>query len=127
MRPIFNRTLPLAQYHGVTAAATLVHDDRVGLGKIFHLFRLPLGLEQACSEVLTPSELATTLFAFTANQELAMTRLKELTSTSELAPEGAIALGRIDDIDTILARTATLYFSAFTQGIQTFPYFREVE
>lgn len=44
LSPVFPRTFALAQLHGVTAAAAAVHDDRIGVGDVFHLFRLsPLG------------------------------------------------------------------------------------
>ena len=42
--PIFNRSLFLAQYQGATAAAAKVHDEAIGVGRIYHLFRLPIGL-----------------------------------------------------------------------------------
>ena len=41
LAPIFNRSLFLAQYQGATAAAAKVHDEAIGVGRIFHLFRLP--------------------------------------------------------------------------------------
>ncbi len=43
LSPIFNRSLFLAQYQGATAAAAKAHDDTIGIGRIFHLFRLPIG------------------------------------------------------------------------------------
>jgi len=44
--PIFPRTQVLAQFHGVSAAAGAIHDERIGVGNAFHLFRLPKDLEQ---------------------------------------------------------------------------------
>ena len=41
LAPIFNRSLFLAQYQGATAAAAKVHDEAIGVGRIYHLFRLP--------------------------------------------------------------------------------------
>jgi hypothetical protein len=36
----------MAQYHGVTEAACRVHDERIGVGRVFHLYRLPETIEQ---------------------------------------------------------------------------------
>jgi len=47
LAPIFNRSLFLAQYQGATAAAAKVHDEAIGVGRIYHLFPLPIGIEQA--------------------------------------------------------------------------------
>ena len=44
--PLFGRTQYLAQCNGVTRAAALVHDERIGVGHVYHLFRLPEDLEQ---------------------------------------------------------------------------------
>src|SRR5712691_11258595 len=47
LTPIFSKTAFMAQYQGVKAAASRVHDEHIGLGKVYHLFRLPERLEQA--------------------------------------------------------------------------------
>ena len=46
LAPVFPRTQLLAQYEGVTRAASLQHDDRIGVGDVCHLFRLPEDVEQ---------------------------------------------------------------------------------
>ena len=52
LSPIFNRSLFLAQYQGATAAAAKVHDEAIGVGRIYHLFRFPIGIEQASADAL---------------------------------------------------------------------------
>jgi len=47
LAPIFPKTVSLAALTGVTAAACRVHDEHIGVGRVFHLFRLPEDLEQA--------------------------------------------------------------------------------
>jgi hypothetical protein len=44
--PIFGPKRLGAQYRGVTEAARLVHDDRIGIGRVVHLFRLSELMEQ---------------------------------------------------------------------------------
>ena len=53
LNPVFGKTATLAQYHGVKEAARRVHDTHIGVGRVFHLFRLPESMEQAIFEVLT--------------------------------------------------------------------------
>jgi hypothetical protein len=53
--PLFPRTFLLAQAHGVTAAAMRIHDERIGIGQAFHLFRLPEDLESGVHHCLVNS------------------------------------------------------------------------
>lgn len=128
LTPIFNRSLFLAQYQGATAAAAKVHDEAIGVGRIYHLFRLPIGLEQASAEALNDAAFVQALQARLANRELALTRLTELAEKTEFSSPGPVSVGKMSqDLKVELQRAAGLYCAAFTTGIQTFPYFREVE
>jgi hypothetical protein len=128
LAPIFNRSLFLAQYQGATAAAAKVHDEAIGVGRIYHLFRLPIGLEQASAEVLSDVAFVQTIQSKLVNRELALARLVELASKPETALPGPVSLGQMsEDLIVELQRAASFYFSAFTAGIQSFPYVREVE
>lgn len=128
LTPIFNRSLFLAQYQGATAAAAKVHDEAIGVGRIFHLFRLPIGLEQASAEALDDAVFVQTVQARLANRELALRRLTELAEKVESASPGPLSIGQMSqDLKAELQRAAGFYCAAFTAGIQTFPYFREVE
>jgi hypothetical protein len=55
LNPVFGKTATLAQYHGVKEAARRVHDDHIGVGSVFHLFRLPDSIEQCLFELLQSS------------------------------------------------------------------------
>src|ERR1044072_3601442 len=46
IEPIFSKTSRLAQYYGIKEAACRLHDEYIGIGNVFHLFRLPEGIEQ---------------------------------------------------------------------------------
>lgn len=128
LAPIFNRSLFLAQYQGATAAAAKVHDEAIGVGSTYHLFRLPIGLEQASADALNDAAFVQTVQARLVNRELALSRLTELAETAESASPGPISLGLMSqDLSAELKRAAGFYCAAFTSGIQTFPYIREVE
>ncbi len=46
LAPIFARTTRLAQDNSVRDTARRLHDEQVGIGSVFHLFRLPADVEQ---------------------------------------------------------------------------------
>ena len=128
LAPIFNRSLFLAQYQGTTAAAAKVHDEAIGVGRIYHLFRLPIGREQASAEALHDAAFVQAVQARLANRELALARLAELAEKAESASPGPVSLGQMsEDLKAELKRAAGFYCAAFTSGIQTFPYVRERE
>lgn len=128
LAPIFNRSLFLAQYQGSTAAAAKVHDEAIGVGRIYHLFRLPIGLEQASADALNDAAFAQTVQNRLANRELALARLAELAGKAESASPGPVSVGQMSqDLKAELQRTAGFYYSALTTGIQTLPYIREIE
>jgi hypothetical protein len=128
LSPIFNRSLFLAQYQGATAAAAKVHDEAIGVGRIYHLFRFPIGIEQASADALNDATFVQALQARLANRELALARLAELAGKAELAASGPVSLGQMSqDLKAELQRAAGFYCAAFTSGIQTFPYVREGE
>ena len=128
LAPIFNRSLFLAQYQGATAAAAKIHDEAIGVGRIYHLFRLPIGLEQASADALNDAAFVQTVQARLANRELALARLAELSGKAESASPGPVSLGQMSqDLKAELQRAAGFYWAAFTSGIQTLPYVREAE
>jgi hypothetical protein len=55
LAPIFGNTVANARVVGVTEAARRVHDDAMGVGRTFHLFRLPETLEQELHRKLSTS------------------------------------------------------------------------
>ena len=128
LAPIFNRSVFLAQYQGVTAAAAKVHDEAIGVGRIYHLFRLPIGFEQAASETLNDNSFTKYLQANLVSRELALSRLSELVAGTDTSTPGPVSLGQMgDDLSAELKRAAGVYLSAFKLGIQSFPYLRETE
>jgi len=109
-------------------AAAKVHDEAIGVGRIYHLFRLPIGLEQASADALNDAVFVQAVQAKLASRELALARLAELAKTTVSASAGPVSLGQMSqDLKAELQRAAAFYCVAFTSEIQTFPYLREVE
>ncbi len=128
LAPIFYRTLFLAQYQGVTAAAAKVHDEVIGVGRTYHLFRLPIGFEQASADALSDLAFVGTIQSRLASRGLALARLAELAGQTESASPGPVSLGKMSqDLKTEMQRAAGVYYSALTSGIKSFPYIRESE
>jgi hypothetical protein len=46
LSPVFSKTALIAQWQGVKEAASRVHDEPIGVGAVYHLFRLPEHIEQ---------------------------------------------------------------------------------
>lgn len=126
LSPIFTRSVFLAQYNGVTAAAAKVHDEVIGVGRTIHLFRLPIELEQSCQEVANDPAFVARVQAHLGDRQKALGRLVELAAPAQTVSPGPSLLGLMgDDITPDLARAAGVYVAAFQQQIQSFPYLRE--
>ncbi len=129
LAPVFSRTLLLAQYHGVCEAAMRVHDEHIGVGTHFHLYRLPDALERAAAKKLTDGDHAQSMPAVWADGETALARLNRLAVTVAQTSEGPVVVGRYADADlkALLHQAAYHYLQAFHQGYRCFPYMRAVE
>lgn len=127
LAPIFNRSLFLAQYQGATAAAAKVHDEVIGVGSIYHLFRLPIELEQTASEVVSNPDFVHVLQPSLTSRETALARLADRATSQEARP-GPVSLGSMgEELEAQMRRAAGAYHAAFTAGIQSFPYIRSGE
>lgn len=123
---LFNRSLFTAQYQGVTAAAAIIHDESIGVGQIYHLFRLPIGLEQASANALNDMDFVQELQSRLSNKESAMTRLAALAEEVDQVSAGPVSMGLMSqDLEVDLLRAAGFYHAAFNAEVQTFPYVRE--
>ena len=126
LSPVFARTTFQAQCNGVTAANARQHDEIIGVGRTYHLFRLPEVVEQGVAAALTHSEFVSAVQRHLADPDQALARLKGIAIPGE-ATEGAIvASGNLsEDADTALRNIAGLYADAFAKGFKTYPFVRE--
>ncbi len=126
--PVFTRSTMLAQYQGVTAAAARKHDDHIGVGRTFHLFRLPETLEQSAAAAFADKDFQVCTRALVASRDQALARLAELAGQTASAGEGPVVVGDLtDELGSALKSCAALYLDAFSKGIQCFPYLREAQ
>lgn len=127
LMPVFGRTILLAQCMGVTQAAALVHDERIGVGRVYHLFRLPEDVEQAIHRGLHTAPLAMQIAASVASQDAALAYLRGEARNGNGGGVGPIQVGAVHQLRERKSwRSLTAqYVCAFERGEQVFPYFSE--
>jgi hypothetical protein len=124
LNPVFPRTSRLAGYRGVVEAARRVHDEHIGIGRVFHLFRLPDEIEHELHRAVLAGEGGGSAGEPPASLESAMDELARLANGGLSAPEGPVKVGtrrHILDPDTI-QDIARHYQDAFQREIRCFPY-----
>lgn len=129
LAPVFPKAWLLAKLSGVTEAARRVHDERIGVGRVFHLFRIPETIEQRCFEIVQAPPVIGGVGKVLNCAETVAATLKDLAKTAWFAEEGPVRVGKKSDLDKPdwISRVAGLYAGAFEGGFQTFPYFTDEE
>jgi hypothetical protein len=124
LAPVFGKHAFQAKYQGVVEAARRVHDERIGIGNVFHPFRLPEIVEQQIHDTFLSFEDAAA--EQMATVEAAKAALLKINGTVKDLKEGPTLLQSPEaafEIDW-LKEAASLYSTAFDTGIQCFPYIR---
>ena len=129
LSPIFSRTTMLARYRGVCEAAMLVHDEHIGVGANYHLYRMPDSDERAAAKALADADFQQQLLDVLGSSEVAQTRLGELATSDTGKVEGPVVLGSYadSDLEKLLGQAASHYSPALKDGYKCFPYMREAE
>ena len=127
LSPIFARTQLVAQCVGVATAASKVHDERIGIGQVYHLFRLPEDLEQGIHRILRQSSVAGRIATNVATRDQAVQFLR---SGGGQAQENAIGPTRIAGITGLRNAStweavAATYANGFDKGAECYPYFTD--
>lgn len=127
LAPLFPRTQFLSQANGVTAAAALLHDDRIGVGQVFHLFRLPEDMEQSIQRTLMEESAARRISQNVLSAELALQWLRDFAGTKGKASTGPLRVGDLEDLCSLAKwkKAASIYTQAFESQHQSFPYFAD--
>jgi hypothetical protein len=127
LAPVFPRTQILAQCLGLTKAASLVHDERIGVGNVFHLFRLPEDIEQNIHRVLHQPEVCEQIAAVIASVDAAMSSLKKTSAVATKSGVGPTRVGSIEDLrDPSSWRVvAAHYANGFGKKSEVYPYFTD--
>ena len=100
LEPVFSKTTRLAQYHGVREAARRLHDDHVGLGNVFHLFRLPEEIEQDLHKMMQEARGDENMLLALQSKDAALDALTKIASPANVAAEGPISVGKLGELYT---------------------------
>ena len=89
LKPVFPKTQFLSQAEGSASAARKTHDERIGVGRVFHLFRLPEDFEQSFHRKLQESSVVEELTSYLTGKDAAIELLETSfgkPSASEVGP-----------------------------------------
>jgi hypothetical protein len=121
---LFPRTALLAGPRSASEATRAVHDERILRTGTYHLFRLPVEIEDLLEEQVSLEALNEWRFSM-SDKESALTMLDNLAQFRLDAPEGPVQVGvatkilRKDSISELAAH----YHSAMSRGRTCYPYF----
>ena len=128
LTPVFPRNADLARYTGVTHAASLVHDERIGMGKVYHLFRLPEDMEQNLHRVVQEVQLWENAAPHILSSDAALAYLREMADSSVHDEGGPIRVGDVQNVrrPSSWSTLAALYANGFESGRPACPYFSDI-
>lgn len=124
LETLFPRTSHLAALNSTVEAACLSHDGAIGRIGLFHLFRLPVVIEDSVSAVAKAFDFEKT-FRSCDDTDMAMAQLQSLTSFGVSAAAGPVQIGVESQIlrKAAVEELAAHYYSAFENDVRCFPYF----
>lgn len=129
MGRVFPRTAASAALNSVLLAARVDHDQRIGVGERYHLFRLPTNMENALLSLMAESSFATqTTGLVTKRPEELIQDLGTLASERKIVgSEGPIRVGPATILlhSSAIEALAAHYRHSFQTGRRAFPYFAD--
>ncbi len=128
LAPVFGKTALLTRYYGMREAATLVHDERIGVGKgVFHLFRLPETIERDLHVILSEPETADSLLDIVETKESAEEFLNDFTGNLTMEAIGPVRIGTESEMKnrSVWQIVAQHFLKAFEADSKSFPFFSE--
>ena len=125
LSPIYGERTDAARYQGLVETARLVHDNRIGIGRASHLFRLPEALERRLHDAVIKENAISAAGGIPGKAD-AEALLEKIAEPID-AKIGPIRVGSAADFEGS-AWTKVIaghYLAAFKNSQQTFPYFAE--
>ena len=122
----FPRSAFAAGCNSVSEAAKRLHDERIGKGGVYHLFRLPTFNEESIHKQLIAMD-SNTLIPYLRDKETALNKLKSFISNSVNAPDGPVQIGTSKNMfsDFAIKELAMHYLDVFLKEKKCFPYFTD--
>jgi hypothetical protein len=125
LKPVFTRTEFLSQCQGVTQAALKIHDEHIGTGYVYHLFRLPENIERGIYRILKDPDVINRIIKHNSDPEESLKNLNSSAKKSRENDVGPIVVGDIRAIEKLNSWhvVASLYARAFQASLKVYPYF----
>jgi len=125
LTPIYGEGSEAARFSGLVETARRVHDARIGVGRVFHLFRLPEILERRLHIEVVKNNAIDTL-GLVCSKDEARSLLAKIAVPIQ-GREGPVKVGCAADLEepAWLNTVAGHYLEAFKSSKKTFPYFDE--
>jgi len=124
---LYPRSSFAAAVRSAGRAAKAIHDNSIGVGKVFHLFRLPQQRERRLEEFVRAhgTDLPQTFEPMLNQREQLLKALDDLGGVDSPTARGPLRLGTLADLQTDdwIAACASAYVAAFREGSKVFPYF----
>jgi len=125
----FPRTVVSSGINSVSEAAKRVHDKFIGVGGVYHLFRMSSSIEEDIHTQLlhknTPDLVEITQAI--QNRDTALSRLHSMAGDDGKSVEGPVHIGKIKDLlnGSLIGEIAWHYMDAFAKDKKVYPYFSE--
>ncbi|NQU65671.1 MAG: BrxE family protein [SAR324 cluster bacterium] len=126
LTPVYPKSVLLAQYNGVCQAAMRVHDSHIGIGRHYHLYRLPYSIERLLTKRLQDQECAAQMKKNIVDKDTVNSGLSKLSGSPVALSEGPIVVGDFSDKDLegLLKKSLMYYLIAFENDRKCFPYMK---
>lgn len=127
LAPVFGTKVLHARYQGLIESAKRIHDERIGVGRVFHPFRLPEAQEQRVLHALRLGDEQS--ISAISSRDAAMHRLQALVGRTVDVKPGPTLIGPLEMLEdpSWVANVAAIYLAAFDSNIQCFPYFSDAQ
>lgn len=122
LSPVFPKTAALARINGASSAARVLHDEHIGIGDVYHLFRLPENVEHEISLMFSKNA---SVLAFITTEESALACLQELSGDEPLHGIGPLFIELKVIEQSMIKLMAAAYLKGFSVNEQVYPYYRD--
>jgi len=121
LTPVFPKTTLLARVNGASAAAQAIHDEHIGVGDVFHLFRLPENIEHDITQLLISESSIADNFE---SDDAAYSCLENMAASDATQAAGPLLI-ELDEVDhKMVEQMAAAYLAGFRNNQPVYPYYR---
>jgi hypothetical protein len=125
LSPVFPRTIFAAKANGACASAKKLHDERIGIGRVFHLFRLPEDVEQSIHFALQSDLVRQKATPLISSITEAVDFLAANCGSQHVSESvGPVVCGKISELYSsfVMESVARTYLNGFRRESEVFPY-----